>query len=231
MSGQEGTGSGGTGSGSGGSEGGPVDERGATIPAPAPAVVAPACAPARVERHRPSRELADRISALLAEPHASLVGSCAIAGVPYRTVQRWMSADVDERPDCEEFQNVVMMALERERVRDISAVDEAFESLDGPGVAKAGALVNKHLHHHANRFKRLYSLDDETKSLKLEHVGAGGGAIKTANVNVGERGLSESTRRQIVEGILGVPRAMLEAGAKMGELDMSSGGDEEGGDE
>lgn len=58
---------------------------------------------------------------------------------------------------------------------------------------------------------------------KVEHTGPGGGAIKTVSVNVG-RGISPTMRMQIVEEILGVPRALVEAGQKMGELSM---GDEE----
>ncbi len=54
---------------------------------------------------------------------------------------------------------------------------------------------------------------------KLEHTGAGGGAIKTVNANIG-RGLSPRMRLQIVEEILGVPRELVDAGQKMGELSM-----------
>ena len=196
-------------------------------PAASPPPVAPADARARVYRHSPTVELAERISAFLAEPHASLVGSCARAGVPFRTVQRWMAADTEERPECEAFQNVIFEAMERERVRDLDDLESRLDALGGPTVAKAGALVNMTTWRHDNRFKRFYQEDDAPKKLAMEHTGANGGAIKTATVNVG-RGLSPTVRREIVEGILGVPRAMLEAGEKMGELDMSTN---EGGDD
>lgn len=196
-------------------------------PAASPPPVPPAHARARVERRQPTVELAERISELLAEPHASLVGSCARAGVDYKTVKRWLAAELDERPDCEQFQAIVLAALERERVRDLDDLENRLDALGGPTVAKAGALVNMTTWRHDNRFKRFYQEDDAPKKLAMEHTGANGGAIKTANVSVG-RGLSPTVRREIVEGILGVPRALLEAGEKMGELDMSTN---EGGDD
>lgn len=174
--------------------------------------VAPARAPARP----PTVALAERIAGHLAEPFASLIGSCAKAGIPYRSVQRWLAEDADEGSVVEQFQLIVMDALERERVADLQKLEDDFEALGGPTVAKAAALVNKHVHYHTNRFKRFYADDDAPNRVEL--TGARGGPLKSMI----QGSLTRRTAQQIANDFLGVPVELQEAGKKLGDTAMGS---------
>lgn len=167
----------------------------------------------------PTRELAEEISRHLAQPKASLVGACAMAGVYYRTVKRWLAAEVTEETDPElaDFQVIVVGAMERERVRDLLTLDIEFNALRGMASSKAGPLVNKHVHYHTNRFRRFYA-DDEAPS-KVELTGKDGGPLKSLTLGAG---LGKRTAAQIANDFLGVPVALQEAGRLKGEIDMSS---------
>ncbi len=56
---------------------------------------------------------------------------------------------------------------------------------------------------------------------RIEHTGKNGGPIRTDNKNA-HSGLSEATRRAMLETIVGIPAPMLADGAKAGEVDMST---------
>jgi hypothetical protein len=159
----------------GSGEGGENGQDGAPTAPP----VHPAGARARVERASPSAELAERISELLAQPHATLMGACFNAGVHYKTVKRWLLADPETaNEDLAAFQFIVGQAVERERVRELERHEDDFNALRGPTVAKASALVNKFQWAHTNRFRRVYDEDVAPKQTALELTGKDGGPVQ-----------------------------------------------------
>jgi hypothetical protein len=181
--------------------------------------------PAR-PRHRPTAELGRRFAALLGEPHAHQLGVCAKLQLSYATYKRWMAADLnDEADDMEhvQFQAIVYEALERARVADIKKLDEEFGQLDGARVAVAGPLVNKHTFHHQNRFKRFYANDDEPKKTELDIGNKDGKPFSQHHTGP----LSEQSRRVIVTEFLGLTPELLDAGARAGDVDMSTATDED----
>lgn len=185
----------------------------------------PAAVPSARPRARPTALLAQQIAELLAEPHSHALGACAKLRIHYNTYKRWLSYEPDDHPDMPElaeFQGIVLEALDAARVADVENFEADLDSLGGPGVAKAGAYVNKHTFHHLNRFKRFYANDDEPKKAELD-IGNKDGKPFKSHVS---GALSESTRRAILTGIVGIPEEMIDVGAKAGEEHMSSLGDE-----
>ena len=186
--------------------------------------------PSARPRLKPTAELGRRFAELLAEPHAHQLGVCAKLRLSYATYKRWMAKDLNDVDDCQEhveFQGLVLEALERERVKDIQELNGEFAELDGPRVAVAGPLVNKHTFHHGNRFKRFYANDDEPKKTELALENKDGKPFKSHSTSA----LTEATRRAFVAEFLGITPEMLDMGAEAGNVDMSTPDDGTGGSE
>jgi hypothetical protein len=177
---------------------------------PLDAPLAPA--PSARARATPNAELGRRFAELLAEPHAHQLGVCGKLRLNYRTYKRWMAAETEGGTDLDDFQGLVNAALEDARVRDIQAMEQDLEQLQGPGVAKAGALVNMRTFHHTNRFKRFYGSDEDPK--KLEMSGPDGKPLQqehSGKLDVAH-GLTPEASRKLKLQFLGISEERLERG-------------------
>lgn len=169
--------------------------------------------PARA-RATPNAELGRQFAELLSEPHAHQLGVCGKLRINYRTFKRWMAAETEGGTDLDDFQGLVLDALEQARVRDIKNMTEALDDLDGPGVAKASALVNMRTFHHTNRFKRFYGNDEDPK--KLEMSGPDGKPLQqehSGKVGV-QHGLTAEASRKLKLEFLGISEERLKRGQK-----------------
>lgn len=123
----------------------------------------------------PCKTLGEQFSALLSEPHAHQLGVCGRLRIPYRTYKDWMAKQPEPGSPLEEFQGIVLEALDRARVRDLQNIVVTVEAADN---AKASTLANVLLHSHKNRFKRF----EEAAKSEIELSGPDGAPLQTQAV-------------------------------------------------